>query len=590
MATVVDFRNRAQNYWASASQQRKMAILGGVAALLAGSVGVFAWSNHTDYSVVYSGLSPRMGGNVIAALQKESIPYRLENGGNLIEVPTADAARVRLQLAEQGLPAQASSALWGDLQHEKLGTSSFVEHTTYLRALESSLAKDITSIHGVESASVNLAIPQHTPFLETMPKPKAAVTVDLMPGVTLTHAQVFGITHLVASSVPGLKGRDVTVVDQNGRALTSKSHGAAASTVLQLQESVEAAYKAQIVSLLSPLVGGAQNLRVVVDANLDQSHRQESSVTYGMGHVVTAAVMSSREKGSASSHAFGIPGALSNQPPGNPTAPITAKTASTATLSLSEIKAMIPRSQKDSRRFHYVLDKTVGFKKDAAWRLKTLSVSVVINGAPAAAPVLVAPTAPVAPVASATSGKKPVKKLLRKSAASQVVHYSARTLSELQKMVNNAIHASAPQGTVQIAAIPFQAPVVPHLAWWQKISPWAVWHNLEWFLFGLIALFIIRKPIREFFSMRVAETRRQKEEQVAAVAAEKAAIEEEARKAAEVPVLVSESGVTLDLRGISEGQLEDNMDRIKELIRTDTARAVEVVREWIGNNPGEENG
>ena len=156
-------------------------------------------------------------------------------------------------------------------------------------------------------------------------------------------------------------------------------------------------------------------------------------------------------------------------------------------------------------------------------------------------------------------------------------------------MVNNAIHASAPQGTVQVAAIPFREPVLPKVAWWKQISPWAVWHNVEWFLFGLIVLFFIRKPMREFFSMRVAETRRQREEQVAAVEAAKAAAEEEERKAREVPVLMTEAGVTLDLSGVSEGHLEDNMERIKELIRTDTARAVEVIREWIGIN-GEENG
>ncbi|MHB1706477.1 MAG: flagellar basal-body MS-ring/collar protein FliF, partial [Acidithiobacillus sp.] len=173
------------------------------AAILPIAFGAWEWSHSTRYAVVYSGLSPRVGGSVIAALQKDNVPFILKDDGNLIEVPQSDAARVRLQLAEQGLPAQASSALWNQLQNEKLGTSSFVEHTTYLRALESGLARDIQSIHGVESASVNLAIPRHTPFLERMPIPKAAVTVRLTPGITLTQEQVFGITHLVASSVPG---------------------------------------------------------------------------------------------------------------------------------------------------------------------------------------------------------------------------------------------------------------------------------------------------------------------------------------------------------------------------------------------------
>ncbi|MBU2791900.1 flagellar M-ring protein FliF, partial [Acidithiobacillus thiooxidans] len=487
---------RARQWWITRTQQQKLLISGGGAFALALAFGGWELSQQTDYAIVYSGLSPSMGGNIIAALQKDNVPFRLLNNGDLIEVPKADAARVRLQLAEQGLPARATSTLWNQLQNEKLGTSSFVEHTTYLRALESGLARDIRSIHGVESASVTLAIPRHTPFLERMPVPKAAVTLHLMPGVTLSHEQVFGITHLVASSVPGLHASQVTVVDQSGQALTAKATGAESSTVLQLQRSVEKSYQKQVVALLSPLVGGAKNLRVIVDANIDLSHHQESSITYGMGHVVTAAVQSSADKGNMSATAFGIPGALSNQPPGAPSAPITAGATSAAPqMSLAEIQAMMPRSSKDQQHFHYVLDKTVGFRKGAPWRLRTLSISVLVNGKEVAvSPPSVSPVAPTVSVGK--KGKPAVSKTaVRKPILSQPAptgaEFTPQVMTTLKKMVSNAIHASAPQGTIDIAAIPFRtlAPPPP-LSWWQKISPWAVWHQIEWFLLGLIALFL----------------------------------------------------------------------------------------------------
>lgn len=590
MPNLTEWRARTMNWWSGLPQQKKLMTMGAVAATAPLLFGLWTWSHATSYAVVYSGLSPRVGGSVIAALQKENVPFRLKDAGNLIEVPKADAAQVRLQLAEQGLPAQASSALWSQLQNEKLGTSSFVEHTTYLRALESGLARDIQAIHGVVGATVNLAIPRHTPFLERMPIPKAAVTVRLAPGVSLTQQQVFGITHLVASSVPGLHAADVTVVDQSGRALTAKATGSAASSILRLQRSVENAYRKQIIDMLSPLVGGAGNLRVVVDANIDLSRHQESSITYGMGHVVTAAVLSSADKGDMSAGAFGIPGALSNQPPGAPQAPITAGTTSTPALTLAEIKAMMPASSKNQRHFRYVLDKTVGFRKDAPWRLRALSVSVLVNGREISAVPAVASKV-TTPVASAASAKKAAPGTPHRAVAPSILTFTPKTMTDLQNMVSNAIHASAPQGTVNVTAMPFKQPPPPaRPAWWQRLSPWAIWDRLQWFVFGLIALFLLRKPLLGLASARKAAV-------IAAETAVKQGVDTEASltqtMAGEMTKTstLSDGGAVLNLAGVSEGHLEDNMNIIKDLIRSDTTRAVEVIREWIGNpGEGEANG
>ena len=573
--------DRLQRTWAEASQSKRLAIAGTGAMGLAVLFGIWAWVNHTDYAVVYSGLSPQTGGAVIALLQKEGTPFRLEQGGSTVEVPAADAAQVRLTLAEQGLPTQASSALWKHLQNEKLGTSSFVEHTTYLRALEASLGRDIESIHGVEKASINLALPEHTPFLETMPKAKAGVTLQLMPGVTLSSQQVFGITHLVASSIPGLSSADVTVVDQNGHALTAKTHGTNASRILHLQNSVEAHYRQQILALLAPLVGGAQNVRVVVDARLDLAKGQRSSVTYGVGHVVTAALLSAHRKGNLDGGSFGIPGALSNQPPGAPLAPLTAPISSAPTaLTLSEIKAMIPASQKSDQHFRYVLDKTVAFQKDAPWRLRDLSVSVLVNGtvlpSTATATLVAAPTAStISTKGAATTAQKTV------STISSMQTFTAQDLQSMQKMVDNSIHASAQNGTVDVEAIPFRATPTVHRAWWQQLSPWRIWHAIEWFLFALVVLLLLRKPIREM--MQGLSKRRGPEAASHAVVAQGPVSEDQRHGAGTAPRVLNDDGAVLDFSGVGEGRLAENMETIKTLIRSDSTRALQVVREWIGD-------
>ncbi|WCE93812.1 flagellar basal-body MS-ring/collar protein FliF [Acidithiobacillus ferriphilus] len=575
-----EISDRLQHTWAEASQSKRLVIAGTGAMGLAALLGIWAWVNHTDYAVVYSGLNPQTGGAVIALLQKEGTPFRLKQGGSTVEVPAADAAQVRLTLAEQGLPTQASSALWKHLQNEKLGTSSFVEHTTYLRALEASLGRDIESIHGVEKASVNLALPEHTPFLETMPKAKAGVTLRLMPGVTLSNQQVFGIAHLVASSIPGLSSADVTVVDQNGHALTAKTHGANASRILHLQNSVEAHYRKQILALLAPLVGGARNVRVVVDARLDLAKGQRSAVTYGVGHVVTAALLSTHRKGDLDGGSFGIPGALSNQPPGAPLAPLTAPISSAPTaLTLSEIKAMIPASQKNDQHFRYVLDKTVAFKKDAPWRLRDLSVSVLVNGtvlpSTATATSVVAPTASTLSIKGAIATKKTV------SSISSMQIFTARDLQSMQKMVDNSIHASAQNGTVDVEAMPFRAAPTTHRAWWQQLSPWRIWHAIEWFLFALVALLLLRKPIREL--MQGLSKRRGPETVSHAAVAQGPVSEDQRHGAGTTPQVLNDDGAVLDFSGVGEGRLAENMETIKALIRNDSTRALQVVREWIGD-------
>jgi flagellar M-ring protein FliF len=393
-----------------------------------------------------------------------------------------------------------------------------------------------------------------------------------------------------------LHAADVTVVDQTGRALTAKASGSASSSILHLQQSVENAYRKQIIQMLSPLVGGARNLRVVVDANIDLSHHQESSITYGMGHVVTAAVLSSADKGEMSSGAFGIPGALSNQPPGAPQAPITAGATSTPALTLAEIKAMMPASSKDQQHFRYVLDKTVGFRKDAPWRLSSLSVSVLVNGheTTVAAAQVKKRVAPVSPTRSAkkTSVGKPVVPM--------VLHqrtFTPKTMQALQAMVSSAIHASAPQGTVNVTAMPFEpAPMPTRPAWWQGISPWAIWDQVEWFLLGLIALFLLRKPIKGLITIwsnasHAVEPTAQAGGPSSVPSDTDSVSDAQESGLLATPPDLSDGGIMLNLTGVSEGHLEGNMNIIKNLIRSDTTRAVEVIREWIGNSgEGENNG
>src|SRR5487761_1390270 len=301
---------------------RQPVILTAAALVLALIVLAMLRAGHSSYAVLFSGLSAEEGGRVIDELQKSNIPYRVDDGGAEILVSEAVVGRTRLMLAARGMPKQNNDG-WRLFDNEALGVSPFVEQAHYMRGLEASLEKTIEDVNGVAQARVTLAVPRRTAFLENQPKPSASVMVRLEPGVSLSGVQIAGIVQLVSAAVPGLAADAVSVVDQEGRMLT---HAAGDTTgevpeQLAIVHGIDQRYETLIQSLLTPLVGKG-NARVTVDADVDFSHTRSSSIIYGKSHPLSEDETKQQHVGPGN-EAGGIPGALSNQPPGTPQTPLT---------------------------------------------------------------------------------------------------------------------------------------------------------------------------------------------------------------------------------------------------------------------------
>jgi flagellar M-ring protein FliF len=344
----------------------------------------------SGYSVLFAGLSGEDGGRTIAELQKLDIPYRITEGGRVIEVPEADLGFARLQLAARGIPKQDGDH-WALLDNEGLATSPFVEEVHYTRAVEAALAHTVRDIDGVVSASVKLALPKDTDFLADAPKPSAAVMIRLRPGVELTTAQTDGVVGLVAAGVPGLARENVTLVDQTGRVLNVNPKDGLQQVPQQLEiaRAVGRRYEAAVEDLLIPLLGHG-NFRVSADADIDFSQRQESSLRYGDSHVL------SRDEAVHANQplepAIGIPGALSNRPPATPAVPAPAAPAqppaaavpgqppaAAAAESSEPGKPEAPPPPDTHRITNFDIDRTVEALTHPSWTLRRLSVDVLIN-------------------------------------------------------------------------------------------------------------------------------------------------------------------------------------------------------------------
>lgn len=303
-----------------------------VALLIAGaaSIAVVAallmWASSPEYRVLYSNLDDTDGGRIITELDSRGIPYRFSNNGQALMVPGENVHALRLQLAEQGLPRGGNVGL-ELLDDQAFGISQFAEQVNYQRGLEGELARSIESLGPVEDVRVHLSMAKPSVFIRDRESAKASVVLTLLPGRVLGQGQVSAVVHMVSSSVPELAAADVTVVNQDGRLLsadTGKNNDLDGSQLKYITE-VERSYQRRIENILTPILG-ADNVRAQVAAQIDFSHREQTSETYGPNQPPNEAAVRSRQFSVSLDGddplASGVPGALSNTPPGTAISPI----------------------------------------------------------------------------------------------------------------------------------------------------------------------------------------------------------------------------------------------------------------------------
>ncbi|TCS73911.1 flagellar M-ring protein FliF [Sulfuritortus calidifontis] len=363
---------------------RKFAILVSLAAAIALVVGLFMWARTPDYRVLFSNLSERDGGAVVTALQQMNIPYKMAEGSGAILVPAEQVYDLRFRLASQGLP-RGGAVGFELMDNAKLGMTQFQEQVTYQRALEGELSRTIQSLSPVESARVHLAIPKPSVFIRDKQAPSASVLVSLYPGRVLDVAQVNAIVHMVSSSVPELGADSVTVVDQAGRLLTAKNDsnslkGLNANQLDYLRE-IEAYYAKRVEAIVSPIVGEG-NVRAEVRADLDFSEAESTSESYKPNPTPDQQAVRSRQSVQSingdGGQAAGIPGALTNQPPGPAAAPLTAQPGANAGTATGQGQANAG-SRREENTINFEVDRTIRHVKEPLGRVKRLSVAVVVN-------------------------------------------------------------------------------------------------------------------------------------------------------------------------------------------------------------------
>ncbi|WP_455204866.1 flagellar basal-body MS-ring/collar protein FliF [Kaarinaea lacus] len=353
---------------------RQLGLFIGLAASVAIGVWVVLWSQEPNYSVLYGTLEETEASLVMDALQQLNISYKLDDSTGALMVPSKNVHDARIKLAAQGLPKSASGGFNSlNTQDNTFGISETKENLIYQKALEQELSRTIVSLSNVRTARVHLAIPKQSVFVRNRQKPRASVIVSLYSGRNINEGQVAAISHLVASSVPNLDVEHVTVVDQQGRLLTtggSSREMALTSTQFDYARKLEKSYIERIENILIPILG-PEAVKAQVTADLDFTYSEQTQEQFNPDSQVPVSEQISEEL-STGRNTGGIPGALSNQPPGAAEVPENA-TAEANT----EAKPSSRSTRREVR--NYEMDKTISHTRYSAGRLRRLSAAVVLD-------------------------------------------------------------------------------------------------------------------------------------------------------------------------------------------------------------------
>lgn len=254
-----------------------------VLGLVLGAFFLTRWAAQPTWTPLFSNLSGSDANAIVEQLKGQNVQYQLADGGATVLVPKAQVYDLRVSLSGKGLPSSTSSG-YSVLDNQGMTATDLQQNVAYQRALESELARTLQAITGVQTAIVHLAIPKKDVFSSEQDKTTASVLLSLGPGTTLDSGQVRAVTHLVASSIPGLDPGNVTVTDGKGTLLSSRDNGteAAAGVANQVDQQTaqfEDRLSRNVQAMLDQVLGAGHAV-VRVSAQLNYDTRATTSERY----------------------------------------------------------------------------------------------------------------------------------------------------------------------------------------------------------------------------------------------------------------------------------------------------------------------
>jgi flagellar M-ring protein FliF len=540
---------------------KQVGLLFGVAASVAIGVGVAMWAKEPAYAPLYTDVGTLEAAQLVEMLERERIGYKVDTASGLVMVQSEKINDARMLLAKEGFPA-GNAAGYELLDKEQgFGTSQFMEKTRYLRSIEGELAKTISSLTPVRNARVHLAMPKRSVFINDTRKPTASVFVELYPSRSLEKAQVQAIIHLVASSVPELSSKDVTVVDQRGNLLSDSgdtSEMAFATKQLEYTATLERQYLKRISDILEPMVGYGR-FKVQVTADVDFNVVEQTSEQYNPDSAAVRSEQSMTESNNGGA-VQGVPGALSNQPPVAGEAPQdTTQPGEEGQQGAKSSEANAKRSQSTR---NYELDRTISHTRRQVGDVKRLSVAVVLDDKV------------VPPPADADSDAQPTRQALTEA-----------EIERITQVVKDAVGFSVSRGdSVSVVNQAFQLEAMeplPEGKLWEQAWFWDYASKGLGILVVLALVFGVLRPILKGLATTSKESVPDSFETALANVGVGGSLSAPAGDAVSPEVFLT--GNSNPLLPGPDASFEQHIDAVKALVAEDPRRVAQVVKDWLAN-------
>ncbi len=326
-------------------------------------------SEDSGYGVLFNKLSPSDSALVIQQLESDNIPYKLINEGT-IKVPKEEIYKERIKVASQGIPKD-SKVGFELFDKQNFGETDFAQNIKFLRALEGELARTIKSLNPIEDATVKIALPKESVFVEEKEEPTASVVLRLKKDRKLSQDQAVGIKNLVSASVAKLKPQNVKLINQDGNPIDEANSDGFSKQEIVAQMDYKRAYEKsledKIVKILRPIVGSKEKISAKVTADFDFNQKRIHDEYFDPDSVVRSeqSVEIKREGSKSDDSASGVPGAISNIAP---------------TKDIGKNGSNKEKYTKNSTTTNYEISKKITDTKGEYAKLLRLTSAVVVDG------------------------------------------------------------------------------------------------------------------------------------------------------------------------------------------------------------------
>ena len=524
--------------------------LGAVALLL---LGFFAYiisrAAVPGYTLLFSGLDLRDAQALSQRLDGLGVPYRLSGDGDAIMVPAKDALRLRMSLAEEGMPVGAPIGYELFDQASPFTTSDFLANVNLRRAVEGELARSIGTLRQVRSARVHLVEPKRSLFGREEIKPTASIVLALRQPGGLDRQQVAGIRHLVAAAVPGLAPNEVTIVDDRGDLLAEPSGAASEALALGETEAQRVAFEGRlrdkIVQLLERTLGPGR-VDAAVSADLDFDEVATTAESYDPSSQVVRSTRTTEETSDATDSQPGEPVSVANNLPSErmPSGPPGA--------------ASTDRKNRNEETVNYEISRTVRNQTKRGSTVRRLSIAVQVDG-----------TYPDRPEGGRDFEPR-----------------SAEELAQIKDLVRSAAGADESRGDkIEVVSRPFVLPEAEPIvaAGWVDLSPETSRRMIELGVLVVLTLVVLFLGVRPLVARLLPPAEEQGTEEVAdqprlilggnAGADGAATARLASAGAVAVPALTSTTGKIEGVR--------DLLGEVGQAVDTAPDDAVRVLRSWL---------